>query len=276
MELTPEQYFEWSYRFFLEREEQLSDRHERHLRIANRLTVRLKFAGEHMVAPFIRAFEHLVTEPVADPDLTICIWDNPSNGDKVLLFPFNYDPEKTGRHKCGSLHIGFEPYPPRISLYSPEKKLALFWIGDIEKFPWYEQCRPLRNIIQWLARRQGLFMVHAACVGTKRGGIILTGPKGAGKSTAALSALNSDLGYLADDLCLLGLENQQPTAYSLHTTGKLDGFDRLPELEKHVHNQRRLEGEKAFFYIDECFPEKLLTETQVVAIVVPTVTPGTR
>src|SRR5277367_4620549 len=109
MELTPEQYFEWSHRFFLEREKQLSDTHERYLRVANGLIVRLRFAGEHMVAPFVRAFAHLVTEPT-DEDLTICIWDNPSAGDRVLLCPYeDYDPERTGRHKCGSLHIGFEP-----------------------------------------------------------------------------------------------------------------------------------------------------------------------
>jgi len=276
MEITPEHYFEWSYQFFQEREKQLSDSHERYLKVANGLIVRLKFAGEHMVAPFMRAFAHLDTASVDDPDLTICIWDNPSSAEKVLLCPFDFDPEQTGRHKCGNLHIGFEPWPPRISLYSPEKKLAMFWIGDIDKFPWYEQCRPLRNIMHWWARRSGWYMVHAACIGTETGGIVLTGPKGAGKSTTALSSLSSVLSYLADDLCLLGFDNQQAVAYSLHTTGKLEGFDRLPGLQQHVYNQHRAEGEKAFLYINECFPEKLLTKTPVVAIVVPAVTNSTR
>jgi hypothetical protein len=276
MELTPEHYFEWSYRFFLEREEQVSDTQERYLRIANGLIIRLRFAGRHMVAPLIRALAHLVTDAVDDPDLTICIWDNPTSGDKVLLYPFDYDPDRTGRHRCGSLHLGFENWPPRLSLYSPEKKLALFWISDIERLPWWERCRPLRDIIHWWARQYGWYMVHAACIGTATSGIVLTGHRGAGKSTTALSSLNSGLCFIADDLCLLGFENQKPVAYSLHASGKLEGFDKLPALEQHVYNRRRAEGEKAFLYVNECFPEQMLTRVPVVAIVVPTVAQGTR
>jgi hypothetical protein len=226
-----------------------------------------------MVEPFIRALAHLDTDPVEDPDLTICIWDNSPGDNKILLAPSEYDPERTGRHICGNLHVGFEPWPPRTSLYSAERKLALFCVNDMETFPWYERCRPLRTILHWWAQRHGWYMAHAACIGTNNGGIALTGPKGAGKSTTALTALSSDLfSYLADDLCLLGFENAQPFAYSVHTTGKLERFDKLPELEKHVFNQRRNDDEKAYFYVNECFPQKMLRKLPLAAIVVPTIT----
>jgi hypothetical protein len=271
MEMFPNQYFEWAYQSFKNREGDLSDSHDRYLSIADGRIIRVRFAGEHMVSPFIRALAHLLTDAVEDPDLTVCVWDSPPSENKVLLFPFDYDPEKTGRHLCGNLHLAFEPWPARLSLYSTEKKLALFWIDSIENYPWYERCRPLRNIIHWFARRHGWYMVHAACIGTADSGIVLTGPKGAGKSTIALSSLQSDLSYLSDDLCLLGFENDRPVAYSIHNTGKLESCDRLPALEEYVSNRGRGDDEKAFFYLNECFPEKMLLKVPLSAIVVPTV-----
>ena len=55
---------------------------------------------------------------------------------------------------------------------------------------------------QWA--RAGIMSLHAAAVGTPRGGILILGPRGAGKSTLAMSALTAGLGLISDDWMILG------------------------------------------------------------------------
>lgn len=268
MVISGQEYFELCHQRFLQKasEDTCSDSF---IRVGGRLTVRIKFAGKHLVSPFMRALAHLSTSEVESPELTVCIWDDPSSSRNLLLYPFSGDIEKTKRHKAGNIEIACELWPQRLSLFSAERKLALFWVNDVNEYPWYERCRPLRYIIHWWALQHKLYLVHAACIGTAGGGLLVTGRKGAGKSTTALSSLDSDLSYLADDLCLIGFEGKQVFAYSLYNTAKLDNFEKLPGLEKHVHNRHRVPGEKAILYVHDRFPDKLLLKVPVLAILVP-------
>ena len=264
MVISGQEYFELCHQRFLQKasEDTCSDSF---IRVGGRLTVRIKFAGKHLVSPFMRALAHLSTSEVESPELTVCIWDDPSSSRNLLLYPFSGDIEKTKRHKAGNIEIACELWPQRLSLFSAERKLALFWVNDVNEYPWYERCRPLRYIIHWWALQHKLYLVHAACIGTAGGGLLVTGRKGAGKSTTALSSLDSDLSYLADDLCLIGFEGKQVFAYSLYNTAKLDNFEKLPGLEKHVHNRHRVPGEKAILYVHDRFPDKLLLKVPVLA-----------
>jgi hypothetical protein len=187
----------------------------------------------------------------------------------VLLYPFGRDSERSKRHTNADIQIGCDLWPSRISLFSAQRQLGLFWISDINQFPWYEECRPLRNIIHWWGLTRKLYMMHAACVGTEDGGVLIAGGPGAGKSTTSLSSLSRELSFAADDLCLIGIEEKKVFAYSLYNSAKLETFERLPELEQHVVNRGRGRGEKAFIYVNESYPEKLLLRTPLKAIVVP-------
>lgn len=55
---------------------------------------------------------------------------------------------------------------------------------------------------QWA--RGGILVVHAAAVNTPRGGILILGSRGTGKSTLSVSALAAGLGTVSDDWMLLG------------------------------------------------------------------------
>jgi len=55
---------------------------------------------------------------------------------------------------------------------------------------------------QWA--RDGILVVHAAAVNTLQGGILILGPRGAGKSTLTVSALAAGLGAVSDDWMLMG------------------------------------------------------------------------
>jgi hypothetical protein len=157
-------------------------------------------------------------------------------------------------------------------LFSAESKLGLFWIDDIRRFPWYELCRPLRNVIHWWGLTRKLHMIHAACIGTANGAALVVGHPGAGKSTIALASLNSDLSFVSDDLCLIGNDGKDVFAYSLYNTAKLEHFERLPELQSCAFNQNRKTGEKAFMFVNEHFPDKLITKMPLRAIIVPKIT----
>jgi len=55
---------------------------------------------------------------------------------------------------------------------------------------------------QWA--RAGIMSLHAAAISTPQGGILILGPRGAGKSTLTVSALAAGLGVVSDDWMLLG------------------------------------------------------------------------
>ena len=175
----------------------------------------------------------------------------------------------------GDIRIACEMQPNRLSMLSSKRKLGLFWIDDVDQFPWFEQCRPLRNIIHWWAAERRYYIVHAACVGYNDKCVLVIGDAGSGKSTTSMSSLDSDMLFCSDDLCLIGIENGMPHAYNLFNTGKLENFDRLPQLEKYVWNTVRSPEEKAVVFVHKNFPDKLLLSAPISAIVMPSVTANT-
>src|SRR6185369_1649438 len=52
--------------------------------------VRLKFAGPALFS-LTRALEHLATDDDATPDLTICLWDSESTGQRMTQRPWQED-----------------------------------------------------------------------------------------------------------------------------------------------------------------------------------------
>lgn len=268
-------YFEHCHALFTESRKRTECEEEFFFTLADRLTINVRFGRSGMSRPFRRSLEHLETAPVESPDLTICVWDSHDDKRCSPAYPsWNGEPAFNGHTFLtrGDVLTACEFYPDRMSFLDRKRNLGLYWISDIDEFPWYEQCRPLRNILHWWSGRKQLQLVHAACVGTKEQGILIVGNAGAGKSTTALSVLETELSYLAEDLCLIGLEGGRPYAYSLYNTGKLEHFDRLGHLEKFVSNPDRKTLEKAVLYLHECFSEKMLDKVPICAIVSPSVT----
>ena len=125
--------------------------------------------------------------------------------------------------------------------------------------------------------RRGRYYIHAAGIGTPAGGVLLAGKGGSGKSTTTLACLNSDLGILGDDYCLLA-DEPQPFAYSLYSVAKLIGDDdlaRFPHLARRVSNRQRAPGDKVLIPLHQCASDRMLTGFPVKAVLVPRVTGGT-
>lgn len=242
--------------------------------VADRATVKVQFAGTSIREPFRRALAHLQCAPVDHPDLVIGVWDSSRSHEFTPPYP-SWDREG---HFAGQtlvqsddVRVACEIKPNRLGMLNFESNQGLFWINDTQRFPWFEQCRPLRNILEWWFARKEMYLVHAACIGTAERGMLVVGNAGAGKSTIALSSLTSNAKYCGDDLCLIGLEDKIPFAYSLYNTGKLEHFDVLPHLEQFVWNPHRGETEKAVIFAAEVYPDKILKKTRISAIVYPRV-----
>jgi hypothetical protein len=254
----------------------LNDAHDDdfYFRVAGRYTVRVMFGREGISLPFRKALTQLETD-VAEADLSICVWDSMKSASFTPPCPSWDNDGKFGGQtvvKGGGVRIACELLPNRLSVVDNRRNVGLFWIDDVDNFPWFEQCRPLRNILHWWLAEKRMYTVHAACVGFQHGCILVIGDAGSGKSTTALSTLDSDLQFCSDDLCLIGLNDNKAWSYNLYNAGKLEHFERLPNLQSYVWNPSRAPEEKAVIFVQEGFPQKLLLDAPISAIVWPCIT----
>jgi hypothetical protein len=119
-----------------------------------------------------------------------------------------------------------------LHLVDLERGEAHCWIESAAQLPVYVACVPFATLLAWWlgARRRPL--LHAACVGTDQGGVLVVGDSGAGKSNVALACLVAGLRYVGDDCCAV-VAQPEPLAYGIYCTAKLKGradLARLPEL----------------------------------------------
>ncbi|MCP4398990.1 MAG: serine kinase [bacterium] len=245
-------------------------------------TICLRFAGDVFIPIVTPAFNHLVAEPTASPDLTICVWDRVSTGVPMTLLSnlFRYiswywQEYIDGRGELKGfnserIRVAFHPGPNSLSLLDHQQYLALYWVDDAARpLPWFETGYPFQKILNWWMEKHHRQFIHASAVGTAEGAVLLTGKGGVGKSTTALACLNSDLMYVGDDYCLASTESS-PYLYSLYNTAKLEGIEemtqRFPHLMELLDSRNCHELERAMLFLYEHFPEKILAEVPLKAI----------
>ncbi len=259
---------------------------EHHYNIAG-FNVRLRFAGAALI-PFITpALAHLKHNGGSDANFTIDLFDAKSTGSRlplladrlIELIRLRWWEQLEGRREIKGLngdrirsvfHLG----PDILSVFDRERNHALYWVDDAESIPYYEKGYPLSVLLNWWLAQQDRYFVHAAAIGLKQGGILLTGKGGSGKSTTTLACVMSELGIVSDDYTVVDPANGQ--LYSLYNTVKLKGkkdVERFPALKSWISNLDRVEegedGEKAMIFLHQHCPRTLITNMPLRAIVVP-------
>ncbi|MCT7980092.1 serine kinase [Laspinema olomoucense] len=237
--------------------------------------IRLCFAGSALIPYLTPALSHLEIEAVANPELTVCLWDSESTHTAMLPPPWSKDcyHPKRGEiigYNTDRIHTSFQWGSYALSLLDRDRNLGIYWISTVKQIPYWETGAPLRTIFNvWLNQRE-VQLVHAGAVGLPEGGVLLAGKGGSGKSTSALACLNSNLFYASDDYCLIS-PTPTPTVFSLYNTGKknADDVERLPFLASAIRNRDRLDTEKALYFIHQTFPEKILNHFPIKAILIP-------
>lgn len=250
--------------------------------------IRLRFAGAKLIRHITPAFEHLAIDPVATPALTICLWDTASTHIKPPL-PFwkmrdlihQYEGQEclvNGpaiiHFKDKGVHGVFQPEGNILNLLHATRNVATFWVFDADQLPYYESGAPLRMILHAFFRNQGLQFVHAAAVGTSKGGVLLVGKGGAGKSTTTLACVQESLLYVGDDYVLISTKTV-PFVHSLYNSAKLalpHVKEKLPHLLPLLANSERLSEEKALFFLHNLYRDQVVAGLRIRAILVPCVT----
>jgi hypothetical protein len=286
---SPEAFFETAYRIFQKAERTTGVSIERFYNIGGR-SMRLCLAGSSLIPSFIQAIEHLKTEPVLKPALTICIWDDvsthtrmpPPPWGKYTVFNPNGDMQSvyTRRGDVRGFNndricTAYNWSAAALSMLDKRNSLALYWTYDARQLPSYEISAPLRTILHWWMNHHGLQFVHSGAVGTSRGGVLLAGKGGSGKSTTVLSCLSKDMLYVSDDYCLIAAD-PVPYAYGIYSSAKLnaDNIQRVPHLMPTLSNRDCMDKEKAVFFLYPYFAKKIATGFPVRAILLPRISGG--
>jgi hypothetical protein len=248
---------------------------ERNYRIGP-FTVRLCFASNALEVLLTPAVEHLAIPACEspNPDLIIYIWDSDTNQVPMPDCPWDWD-ECVARGEIpgfGNERIKAAAYADvgLLNMLDLQQNQGIYWISKADRLPYHEQGAPMRNILHWWMRARGLFFLHAGAIGTSRGGVLLAGKSGCGKSTTTLACLKFGWKYLSDDYCLYD-STRLNNCYSLYNSAKLDGtqIQSFPHLLKHIHNPERLEMEKALIFLNQHNPEVLINSFEIKTIFLP-------
>jgi hypothetical protein len=272
----PAAFFETVYQAFQQAEQVVGGSLDRFYSIDSH-TIRLRFAGSAVVPHITPALEHLATGPSSDPALTVCLWDSASTDTNIPRPPWSgyaYTPRgDVSGYNNDRIHTAYHVGADVLNLLDTGRDLAIYCTRDARRLPSYETGAPLRTILHWWMRPYRRQFIHGGAVGTANGGVLLTGKGGSGKSTTALACLHSELVYVSDDYCLLAID-PVPYAYSIYNSAKLNPDDicRVPYLRSAISNADRLDTQKALFFLQQHYPEKLVAGFPIRAILLPRVT----
>lgn len=240
----------------------------------------LIFVGEALVKKLSSAFNHHEYINGSFNNLSIYIVDEVSSKVKLPTPPWlndNFSNELEDIWVSDADEIKVLHYPKKnilimLNLITHE---AIYWVKSAEQIPYYESSAPFRPIFHWWMSNHGAQLLHAAAVGLPNKGILLVGKGGSGKSNTAISCLDSELLYAADDYCLLSF-NPKPEVHSLFATGKLffEDLYRHPYILNTQFKEIAIENqdEKALFFLYPLLKERLQKSFPIKAIFIPKVT----
>lgn len=264
---------------FADAAEQVGAVPERRFEVAG-AHVCFRFAGESLVPLLTPAFAHLTAAAEQEPSLVIHLWDSASTGTAPPPLPQVPSDAAYGAfyyYSAAPFRLLYQPGPGALSVLDTERNHAWYWVEGAASLTHWECAAPARHILQWWLSGSGRQQVHGGAVGTAEGGVLLVGKGGSGKSTAALSTLDSELLYAGDDYVAVELDGS-PKVHSLYSSGKVEPahLQRLPHLELGISNRGRLETEKAVVYVHEHWPERTTSGFPLRAVLVPRVVASRR
>lgn len=237
--------------------------------------VRMCFAGAAVANAFFRAFAHRESAGGGTVGVTIRVWDSAGSG---APSPPPLPEPSDGRHPRHLLRTAdrvavAQPGDGFVSMLDRTRGEAFHWVADGGRIPSYEQGAPFRSLLHWWLAGRGGGFVHAGAVGDERGGVLLGGRGGSGKTTAALACLRAGMAYVGDDYVAAGT-GPVPVAWGLFGSAKLelDHARRFPELAGTALAPADWEEDaKVIVFPSEAFPERVVDSLQVRAVVLPRV-----
>lgn len=271
---------------------------QRWLRVAG-APVRVR-APAHVIDATMPALAHLAADPPpaegSDDGLDVAVWDGRLASWPPPPTPWAWHQRHHPRSAATAVWFnahgelvefrderivtGFRLSPHKLRVLDLRSGRASYWCSDVDAWPLYERCAPLRKLFAWWTAARGLQLVHAGAVGTPDGGVLLAGKGGSGKSTTALASVAAGLRYAGDDICIVDPEHLSVS--SLYNTAKLKtdaDVARFPELARSLRRADVADGgghEKAHVFVHEHDPALPIDGFPLRAVVVPHVTGTSR
>jgi len=247
-----------------------------YVRAANRV-IRVVFSSETLAGQLSPAISHLLIEEQSAPDLTIYTWDS---GKSALPLPDAIwkkdDVQPTGRIDgldSKRVRAAFLPRTDGFTMLDLGRNIGLHHVPDATSVSVHQRSYPFRTLISWFGMQHQMTFVHGAVVGRERGGVLLGGASGSGKSTSALTCLQSELLYVSDDHVLLEELEGVVYAHGLYNSAKLhyDQLLQFPQLREQEVSDASAD-DKALFFVKDFAPERLVRGLPLSAIFVPIIT----
>jgi hypothetical protein len=234
---------------------------------------KINYISRDLLNYFDKAINHLRVPFAEKTDINIYVMDKITINKKLPKPVWDWSDMNTkGDIDIGKprFYINYEGWGI-LRIYDSILNKALFWVEDIYEIPYWHRSFPFRTIINWYFYSYDFQPVHAAAVGNQNGCVILVGKGGSGKSCTALSCLNSDLNYMGDDFVLVKINNLHPEVYSLYNVAKLEQNDmnRFPYLRDYDDFPDHAVNEKLQIFINQIYPEKILLNAPLRAVMVP-------
>ncbi len=214
----------------------------------------LSFAGETLIPILTPALEHLRISETNTPDATICIWESETTSVKMVPPPC----ERTCFTDRGDIwgftsrriKTAFHWGEFSVNVMDLKTNRGVFWVETARKIPYWVYASPFRTMIHWLMEQNNCQLLHAAAVGTDNGAVLISGKGGMGKSTTAITCLENDFYYLADDYVIVKA-TPQPTVYSLYSTAKIntEDIDKFPFYKPYIKTLKNFKQEKAVLFL---------------------------
>jgi hypothetical protein len=244
----------------------------------------LQFSDVAIESLLFPALAHQELPPEnTDGDFTILAWDSAHSGVRMWSPPWTTADYLSRGEIAGyndkRFRAVFQLDCGVLSLYDADRQVAVWWTQDYRQLPLYQRAAPFLLLFHWwhaLGRDDSL-LLHAAAVGTEdRGGLLLAGRGGSGKSTTALACLlDGSWLYLADDYCVVWPGTDTPTVHSLYCSAKVHGEMLASSLGMNgghrLHEIGRDSDGKIGFDLYQSFPESFRQELPLHVILLPRV-----
>lgn len=235
----------------------------------------LRFAGPALQERLLPALAHLPAAP-GGAHATVLLFDSASTGVAVPRPGWEFDGKVVRGQIAGltgeSIFTALEPSYGGFSLYDPRRRLGIYHAPDAAAVPHFEASFPLRTILNWDLGAVGLQIVHAGAVGTDRGGVLLVGKGGSGKSSTSLKCLCAGLRFAGDDYVLTG-SGSPPQVFSLYSSAKLFPEDagHFPELAAARRLRAEESPEKDLYFLHDAWRGRIAAALPLRALLLPRV-----
>ncbi|CAN1536605.1 hypothetical protein MCEGE14_01611 [Burkholderiaceae bacterium] len=207
------------------------------------ITIRARLHHESLVLPFLSAISHLsssLADAGLDDGYVIDIWDSCHSGVQFPRFHHDIDDVmprgEVPAYSGDGISFAYFAHARMVQILDQSKKHGIVALVNAQALPAFELACPLRGILSWVLRYNGMAMIHSAALADEDGNAhLIIGNSGAGKSTTAISCLLAGMHYIGDDLCALGQgEDGLIYVHSLYSSGKTyqSEWKFLPQLEK--------------------------------------------